>query len=337
MVSLRVRHVVAGVGAVVLYFVGPPAQAAESHCEKDRVQKTVELINQERKARGLHPVECSEELSRVAQSHSQDMCDNDYTSHVDSRDRPMEERYSDAGIKYRTGGENIARGPANPKKVHEGWMQHPEHRKNILMSGFRLVGIGYVECGQKGPYWTQNFTGISQQPKPARARAETLPPSLGERLYAESLGGVIGGASGLAVGATAAWTYADQYDSVNSNGWIFFTASAGILTGIPTGVYLGGEAVRSPGIYWPGLAGAVTGAGAGMAFLADAEDGELTVGEYAGIPAITLASSMIGYEIGHYFKRDEAHSSASTSTQIRPTASYSRISRTPVFGFRVRY
>jgi hypothetical protein len=85
---------------------------------------------------------------------------------------------TEVAYEYLRVGENIAAGYETPEAVVAAWMNSSGHRANILSTGFREIGIGYVadpqdaanvrrdgngDCtadGSSGPfrhYWTQNF------------------------------------------------------------------------------------------------------------------------------------------------------------------------------------
>ena len=62
------------------------------------------------------------------------------------------------GVSYKTAGENIAYGYADPKKVVTGWMNSEGHRKNILSSSYSKIGVGCYSSGNT-LYWSQFFIG----------------------------------------------------------------------------------------------------------------------------------------------------------------------------------
>ena len=65
----------------------------------------------------------------------------------------------DFGVHYSAAGENIAAGQRSPEEVMNSWMNSSGHRANILNKNFDTIGIGFVEGGKYGTYWTQLFTG----------------------------------------------------------------------------------------------------------------------------------------------------------------------------------
>lgn len=111
-----------------------------------------DLANSARVQRGLPPLEWNEEAASVARSHSKDMLSNNFFSHTSPNTGSMGDRLKKAGINYRTAGENIAYGQSDSINAHEGWMNSPGHRQNILSKDFKTLGVGVA-----GKYYTQNF------------------------------------------------------------------------------------------------------------------------------------------------------------------------------------
>jgi len=132
-------------------------------CGNPTEQEQLEYTNGARADAGLGPLECDELMTTVARAHAQDMCDRDYFSHTSQDGRSPFDRMRDAGVSYRTAGENIAWGQQTPSAVHTSWMNSSGHRRNILGSGYGRIGIGYVECGGR-PYWVQVFADLRDPP-----------------------------------------------------------------------------------------------------------------------------------------------------------------------------
>jgi uncharacterized protein YkwD len=61
-----------------------------------------------------------------------------------------------AGVRYLTGGENLALGQTL-NICHNGLMNSPGHRANILDSGYGRVGIGILDGGMHGLMVSQEF------------------------------------------------------------------------------------------------------------------------------------------------------------------------------------
>ena len=119
-------------------------------------KEVIRLVNEIRTQRGLPALTYNWELCRVARYKSQDMKDNRYFSHTSPVYGTPFEMMKAFGIKYRSAGENIARGQRSPEEVVNAWMNSSGHRANILNASFTEIGVGYVADGN---YWTQMFIG----------------------------------------------------------------------------------------------------------------------------------------------------------------------------------
>lgn len=81
-------------------------------------------------------------LMSAAQTKANDMVNRNYWSH-DTPDGKLPWSFMiAAGYSYQMAGENLAYGFADANSVISGWMNSPEHRANILNSGYQDVGFG---------------------------------------------------------------------------------------------------------------------------------------------------------------------------------------------------
>ena len=115
------------------------------------------LVNGERMKRGIASLVADEKLRAVARAHSQDMFVRGYFSHIDPDGNDPFARMRAAGISFEEAGENIAYAPS-VSIAHEGLMNSPEHKANILNPDFHKVGIGIIDGGVYGIMVTQDFT-----------------------------------------------------------------------------------------------------------------------------------------------------------------------------------
>lgn len=120
-------------------------------------QEVVRLTNVERENQGLAPLQIDEEVSKVARIKSEDMRDQNYFSHQSPTYGSPFDMLSSYDVSYRSAGENIAAGQQTPEQVVQGWMNSQGHRENIMNSGYTHIGVGHVEGGSYGHYWTQMF------------------------------------------------------------------------------------------------------------------------------------------------------------------------------------
>jgi len=125
------------------------------------------LVNEARAAAGLAKVLPDEELREVALGHTTDMADHRFFSHVSPKTGTPTDRMRRSGVLVSGSGENIAFA-STPEEAHEGLMNSPGHRANILNRTWTHVGIA-VKKGDNGLVVTQMF---GRRPDPA-----TLPTS----------------------------------------------------------------------------------------------------------------------------------------------------------------
>ncbi|PJJ79028.1 CvpA family protein [Mucilaginibacter auburnensis] len=123
---------------------------------RDLEAEMLKLVNKERAANGLKPVEADEELTKVARKHSLDMFLRGYFSHyTPERKNPFDRMKADK-IVFLTAGENLALSQTLDM-AHSGLMKSPGHKANILNPTFGRLGIGILDGGIYGLMITQNF------------------------------------------------------------------------------------------------------------------------------------------------------------------------------------
>lgn len=115
------------------------------------------LINSERSKVGLRPLLLSASLTSLARSYGKDMFARGYFSHYNPEGHSPFDRMHAAGITFVAAGENLALAP-NVQIAHQGLMNSPGHRANILSPDFGRVGIGAIDGGIYGEIFVQEFT-----------------------------------------------------------------------------------------------------------------------------------------------------------------------------------
>lgn len=123
----------------------------------DLEAKMLVLINNERRSRGIAPLTINDAARVVARAHSQDMFARGYFSHVTPEGVDPFQRMRAGGVAFLSAGENLALAPTL-SLAHNGLMNSPEHKANILDSDYRTVGIGIIDGGRYGIMITQDFT-----------------------------------------------------------------------------------------------------------------------------------------------------------------------------------
>lgn len=120
-------------------------------------RQVVELTNAEREKNGIQPLKMNAKLANVAKVKSQDMSDNNYFSHNSPQYGDPFEMMQQFNVDYSSAAENIAAGQTSAEQVVSQWMNSEGHRKNILNEKFTEIGVGHVEGGSHGAYFTQMF------------------------------------------------------------------------------------------------------------------------------------------------------------------------------------
>jgi len=119
--------------------------------------RMLDLVNEERTSRGLGKLVMDSKLQEVARAHSKDMLEKGYFSHTSQGGKSPFDRMHDAGITFLVAGENLALAPT-VDIAHNGLMNSPGHRANILTGEFGKVGIGVIDGGIYGKMFSQEFT-----------------------------------------------------------------------------------------------------------------------------------------------------------------------------------
>jgi len=121
-------------------------------------RKMFEFINQERVERGIAPLEfASSRLQDLARIYAQDMFARGYFSHYNPEGESPFDRMEYADINYLAAGENLALAPT-VTLAHQGLMNSPGHKANILSPDYGRVGIGVIDGGIYGKMFVQEFT-----------------------------------------------------------------------------------------------------------------------------------------------------------------------------------
>ncbi len=123
----------------------------------DLEARMLEMVNAERTAQGLRPLDHDPALAEVARAHSRDMLARGYFSHVSPDGQELSHRMRQAKVSYLVVGENLALAPTLAA-AHQGLMNSPGHRANVLRPQFRRLGVGVLDGGRHGLMITQNFS-----------------------------------------------------------------------------------------------------------------------------------------------------------------------------------
>lgn len=116
-----------------------------------------DLVNKERHARDLPILKFSNALRDVGRNHCTDMFQRSYFSHYTPEGESPFDRIEAAKIDYLAAGENLAYAPSVPI-AHQGLMNSPGHKENILRKEFGTLGVGVIDAGINGKMFCQEFT-----------------------------------------------------------------------------------------------------------------------------------------------------------------------------------
>ncbi|MBW4061110.1 CvpA family protein [Candidatus Saccharibacteria bacterium] len=115
------------------------------------------LINHERTSRGLKPLVMNPAAQAVARSYGERMFADGVFSHVDNDGHTPFDRMKAGNVSFGAAGENLALA-ATLDLAHQGLMNSPGHKANILSTSYNKVGIGVIDGGQYGLMVVQDFT-----------------------------------------------------------------------------------------------------------------------------------------------------------------------------------
>jgi len=131
---------------------GSPSDALRIALEK----QIFDLLNVYRVSFGKPILKWNENLTNVSRKHSKDMAVRDFFDHTNPSGYDPFDRIDADGIDYKLAAENIAAGYTNAFSAHNGWVNSPGHRLNLLRD-IEEVGIGVYLGGNLFNYYTQNF------------------------------------------------------------------------------------------------------------------------------------------------------------------------------------
>ena len=123
--------------------------------EDSAVAEIVSLVNSERAKAGLAPLTLNDGASKAAQTRANELRTS--FSHTRPNGKNFATALTEAGVTYRSSGENIAYGQTSAAKVMSDWMNSSGHRANILNSGYTEIGVGHVKDASGTDYWVQLF------------------------------------------------------------------------------------------------------------------------------------------------------------------------------------
>lgn len=117
-------------------------------------QQVLTLVNKERTAAGLKPLQLDSCLSsKVAQPWAETMSRAGRIWHQNMSN------ISKQCPGNRSVAENVAMGQTSASSVMDSWMRSPGHRRNIMSASYTKLGVGVAKDSHGRLYWVQNFGG----------------------------------------------------------------------------------------------------------------------------------------------------------------------------------
>ena len=156
--SMKVRPVNARRGLLLLALLAlvaaPAALAQRTVAGQSSVQAldagVLSRLNAIRAAHGLVPLALDPSLTAAALGHSEEMVVDGYFAHESADGAPFWKRLTGYthGAHGWSAGENLlwSSGSIDAARALELWMASPEHRRNILMPGWRQIGVAAVHA-----------------------------------------------------------------------------------------------------------------------------------------------------------------------------------------------
>jgi len=120
------------------------------------------LVNQERARRGLSELRFAAQLHDMARAHSNKMLRENQLAHDFPGYNKLAVRAVQAGLRFRSVGENLAIGEIFVMRFfHEQMLESPGHCDNILFKDFTHLGVGIVR-GNGKYFITEEFAALDE-------------------------------------------------------------------------------------------------------------------------------------------------------------------------------
>ena len=141
-------------------------------CPATPGQVTLNLVNEERRLQGLHPLEPDLLLLSAARAHAEDLARTGRISHEGRDGSTPAQRVTAAGYVWTSVGENVAAGQTSPEEVVAGWMKSEPHRRNLLNPTFTSAAVATIDAPATrwGTYWVMVYAAGPQTPAPGAVR-----------------------------------------------------------------------------------------------------------------------------------------------------------------------
>ena len=133
----------------------------------DEIRRVIELINQERALRGVHPLQHDPRLDVAAQRHSDDEAEHDFVGHDGTDGSTFWSRVTDVGFEPQILGEVLTAGNPNADSAVNAWFTSPPHHEILMYPDLAWIGVGHSthQGTRYTDYWVVEV-GVSGNPMP---------------------------------------------------------------------------------------------------------------------------------------------------------------------------
>lgn len=137
----------------------------------DAAARMMGLLNQARRTAGVPPLVADPQLAAVALAYSREMVEGHFFGHVSPVTGTVVDRVHRAGIGASVVGENVSQGES-AEAAHQGLMDSPGHRANMLDGRFTHAGIGVARTNGEPPLLATIV--FARRPNPTRLTARDV-------------------------------------------------------------------------------------------------------------------------------------------------------------------
>jgi hypothetical protein len=127
--------------------------------------KVIDLTNKDRIAQGLEALKENSTLDKAAAEKAADMIKNNYFAHTSPSGLSPWYWFEKNDYDYTYAGENLAVGFTNSEEEETAWMNSPTHRKNILNSNYKEIGVAMMKGEMDGENTTITVQLFGTKPK----------------------------------------------------------------------------------------------------------------------------------------------------------------------------
>lgn len=146
----------------------------------------ISLVNKSRVEAGVEPLKENQLLASFAQAKGQDMITRDYFTHDTPEGKRPWQWINRGEYDYVYAGENLAMDFTSAEVVHAAFLKSPTHRRNILNSKYKEIGIAVLN-GEMNNHKTTllvEFFGTQRKDLSTLASAQPIEPETPEEVSA---------------------------------------------------------------------------------------------------------------------------------------------------------